>query len=108
MSTFTVAGVSVNKGKTKVRFCSDMVLRFKNLVKQGDTDILLVDLPNPMTKVEACDYLLASGQFETYRSDIEATRGKKEEKATVKATVTTPPVAEVDDEILRIKELAEA
>ena len=56
MSKFTVAGVSVNKGRTKVRFCSDLVLRIKNLQKQGDTDIKLVELPHPMTKIEACQF----------------------------------------------------
>ena len=39
---FTVAGVSRNNGVIKVRFCSDKVLRIKNLQKQGDTDIDLI------------------------------------------------------------------
>lgn len=78
MSTFTVAGVSIHKGTVKVRFCSDLVLRVKNLQKQGDTDIQLVELPNPMSKVEACQFLLDSGQFTKFASDIEEIQGKKQ------------------------------
>lgn len=78
MSTFTVAGVSIHKGTVKVRFCSDLVLRVKNLQKQGDTDIQLVELPNPMSKIDACQFLLDSGQFTKYASDIVEIQGKKQ------------------------------
>lgn len=78
MTTFTVAGVSRAKGNLKVRFCSDSVLRVKNLQKQGDTDIDLMDLPNPMTKVEACAFLLTQDRFQNFKADIEAILGKKQ------------------------------
>ena len=78
MTTFTVAGVSRAKGKLKVRFCSDSVLRVKNLQKQGDTDIDLIDLPNPLTKVQACVYLLTQERFQAFKTDIEAILGKKQ------------------------------
>lgn len=106
MSKFTVAGVSVCKGNVKVRFCSDMVLRIKNLQKQGDTDIQLVELPSPMTKVEACQYLLDSGQFQNYVSDIIEIQGKKEAK-TKQPKIVVEKV-ETDSEIEAIKELAAA
>lgn len=58
---FTVVGVSTHRGQTKVRFANDMVSRVKMLVKAGHTDIDLYELPEPMTKAEACDYLRHGG-----------------------------------------------
>ena len=80
---FTVAGVSVCNGKVKVRFCSDLVLRIKNLQKQGDPDIQLVELPTPMSKYDACQYLLDSGQFTKFSVDIVEVQGKKVPKGKV-------------------------
>ena len=106
MSMFTVAGVSICNGEVKVRFCSDLVLRVKNLHKQGDSDIQLIELPNPMTKFDTCQYLLDSGQFTKYVDDIIEIQGKKAPKAnTPKVSV---PKLEVDVEVEFIKELAEA
>ena len=106
MSKFTVAGVSVCKGDVKVRFCSDLVLRIKNLQKQGDTDIQLVELPEAMDKWHACEYLLNSGQFTKFTSDIIEIQGKKVLKSST-PKVTAPKV-EVDNEVESIKELAVA
>lgn len=108
MSKFTVAGVSINKGRTKVRFCSDLVLRIKNLQKQGDTDIQLVELPKPMSKVEACQFLLDSGQFTKYVADITEIQGKKSQKNSLPKAVIKKQTVEVDPEIEDIKELAAA
>lgn len=80
MSTFSVAGISIHKGEVKVRFCSDLVLRVKNLQKQGDTDITLIELPSPMSKIQACEYLLEQKEFEQYKSSIEQIMGKKKSK----------------------------
>lgn len=104
MSMFTVAGVSLNKGRVKVRFCSDLVLRVKNLQKQGDTDIQLVELPQAMDKWHACEYLLNSGQFTKYASDIVEIQGKKESKVNQPKIVVK--VKEVDPEVEAIKKLA--
>ncbi len=106
MSMFTVAGVSNCNGEIKVRFCSDLVLRVKNLHKQGDTDIQLIDLPKPMNKFDTCQYLLDSGQFEKFKEDIMEIQGKKLPKTnTPKVSV---PKLEVDEEVEFLKELAEA
>lgn len=109
MSLFTVAGVSVNKGKVKVRFCSDMVLRIKNLQKQGDTDIQLIELPNPMNKVDICNFLLEHPNFKEYAADIQEVLGKKKpaQNSVVKVPASVTEV-EVDPEIEVLKELAEA
>ena len=106
---FTVAGISRNQGKIKVRFCSDKVLRIKNLQKQGDTDIDLIELPHPMTKPEACQFLLDQDQFVAYASDIIEILGKKELTKTLKQpTIESVKEEEVDLELESIKELAEA
>ena len=106
---FTVAGVSRNQGKVKVRFCSDKVLRIKNLQKQGDIDIDLIDLPRPMTKPEACQFLLDQDQFVDYAADIIEILGKKELTKTVKQPIIEAVKEEkVDLELESIKELAEA
>jgi len=102
MSTFSVAGVSVNKGRVKVRFCSDLVLRVKNLQKQGDTDIQLVELPQSMTKIDACQFLLDSGQFDKYASDIIEIQGKK----AVKPAKLVLGQTKVDPEVEQLKKLA--
>jgi hypothetical protein len=53
---FAVAGVSTHNGATKVRFANDAA-RVKILVKNGHTDIELVDLPHEMTKAEIAQYM---------------------------------------------------
>jgi hypothetical protein len=50
--TFTVAGVSKHKGEYKVRFAND-VMRVKVLSKGGHEDIRLVELDEPMSKLDA-------------------------------------------------------
>ena len=55
---FTVAGTATNPdGTTKVRFANDLVARVKILTKAGCTNIELVELPKPMTKLAALEYL---------------------------------------------------
>jgi hypothetical protein len=58
---FTVAGTATHKGITKVRFANDLVARIKILNKAGATDINLVELSKPMTKLEALQYLASVG-----------------------------------------------
>ena len=56
LKTFAVAGVSTQNGKTKIRFANDAA-RIKILVKNGHTDIELIDLPKEMTKAEIAQHL---------------------------------------------------
>ena len=58
MSKFTHAGVSRYKGEFKARWANDAA-RVKILAKNGHSDIDVIELPNPMTKVEAVQYLLS-------------------------------------------------
>jgi hypothetical protein len=60
---FTVAGTATNPdGTTKARFANDMVARVKILAKAGCSNVNLVELPRPMTKLEALQYLTEQGQ----------------------------------------------
>jgi hypothetical protein len=60
--TFTVAGTATNAdGTTKARFANDLVARIKILNKAGCTNINLVELSKPMTKLEALQYLASVG-----------------------------------------------
>jgi len=58
---FTVAGTATQNGVTKARFANDMVARVKILTKAGCTNINLVELPRPMTKLEALQHLQSLG-----------------------------------------------
>ena len=59
---FTVAGTATNPdGTTKARFANDLVARIKILNKAGCTNINLMELPQPMTKLEALQYLTEQG-----------------------------------------------
>jgi hypothetical protein len=59
---FTVAGTARNAdGTVKARFANDLVARIKILNKAGCTDINLIELPQPMTKLAALEYLQSQG-----------------------------------------------
>ena len=53
---YAVAGVSKWNNEFKVRFAND-IARVKMLVKRGNTDIELIELPEPMTKPQIVTYL---------------------------------------------------
>jgi hypothetical protein len=112
--TYTVVGVSTcAHGKTKVRFANDFAVRIKVLLKAGHTNLELVELSSPMTKSQACEYLLQTGGvFEQHRALIEATRdvkegleaGKPAKKAAVKQAKVTKSVKAVEKTIKASKE----
>ena len=60
---FTVVGTSTLNGETKVRFAND-VMRVKVLAKHGHTDINLIELDTPMTKLEAVKVLQSADEFQ--------------------------------------------
>jgi hypothetical protein len=65
--TFTVAGTSKLDGGFKVRFANDL-MRTKNLTKSGHTEIILVELPSAMTKLEAVNYIATQSEFDNVGS----------------------------------------
>jgi len=79
---FTVAGTATNPdGTTKTRFANDLVARIKILNKAGCTNVNLVELPQPMTKLQALEYL---GTLGTYEGDAAyAIANKTTEKSRV-------------------------
>jgi hypothetical protein len=92
MSTFAYAGVSKLDGKFKVRYANDQ-LRTKVLVKNGHTDIDIVQLKHPMSKEDAVKYLLSidfDNGNKAVRAALEAEIGKREPKAKVAAPKAAP------------------
>lgn len=79
--SFSHAGVSKLNGEFKVRYANDST-RVKVLMKNGHTDIDIVELKHPMTKEEAVAYLL-SIDFDNgnaaVRAALEAEQGKRTE-----------------------------
>lgn len=69
-ATYTHAGVSRLKGEFKVRFANGLE-RVKVLIKNGHTDIDLVDLGTPMTKEQAIDKLVEIN-FANGNADVQA------------------------------------
>jgi hypothetical protein len=81
MSSFSHAGVSKQDGKFKVRFAND-ALRTKVLIKNGHTDIDIIELKHPMTKSEAVAYLLSidfDNGNKAVREALEAAQEKRTE-----------------------------
>ena len=58
--TFSHAGSTLHNGTYKARFANHPAVRTKILTGEGHTDIVLVELPNPMTKLQAIAYLKES------------------------------------------------
>ena len=59
---FTVVGTSKLDGVTKVRFAND-VMRTKVLQKHGHEDIILVELPEAMSKLDAVKAIQSDEAF---------------------------------------------
>jgi len=82
MSSYSHAGVSKLDGEFKVRFAND-ALRTKVLVKNGHTDIDIIELKHPMTKADAVAYLLSinfDNGNKAVRAALEAAQEKRSEK----------------------------
>lgn len=90
--TFAVAGVSTLDGKTKIRFANDAA-RIKILVKNGHTDIELVDLPREMTKAEIAQYMVETG-FGKGNAAIEAAIKDLAKKNKVSVALPVKPMTQ--------------
>jgi len=83
MSVFSHAGVSKLDGQFKVRFAND-VMRQKVLIKNGHTDIDIIELKNPMTKEDAVAFLLSidfDNGNKAVRAALEEAAGKRAPKS---------------------------
>jgi hypothetical protein len=108
--TFTHAGVSTLDGVTKARFCND-ALRQKVLIKNGHTNIDIVELMSPMTKEEAVAALLKANFDQgnaTVRAALEAELDKRTPKATKTATTKAPKAKKSTPSLDAIKARGEA
>jgi hypothetical protein len=92
---FTVAGTATNpNGTVKARFANDLVARIKILNKAGCTAINLIELPSPMTKLQALQHLQSVGITEgdagyaVANKLAEKTKLAKKGEVKVKATNT--------------------
>jgi hypothetical protein len=65
--TFTVAGTSKLKGEYKVRFAND-TMRVKVLEKHEHTDVILVELPKAMSKLDAVKHIATLDEFDNVGS----------------------------------------
>lgn len=84
---FKVAGVSTLKGEVKVRFANDMT-RVKVLMKNGQTDVQLLELPEPMDKPAIVSYLKTTELYANpvYAAAIDSAYSKYNAVATVKVS----------------------
>ena len=88
-NTFTVVGITDHGGNVKVRFTDDMVRRVKQFAKGGASRIDFIELPNPMTKIEALKYMLTCKEFSSEDDqatiqDVLEDKIKESRKGTVK------------------------
>lgn len=95
MTSFTHAGVSRLDGKFKVRYANDQA-RIKVLIKNGHTDIDMIELKYPMSKEDAIRYLVKI-DFANGNTEVEAAINaavKKRNVAIESPSEVKDPVAE--------------
>jgi len=111
--TFTVAGVSLFKGEYKARFAND-VMRVKVLSKSGHEDIRLVELDEPMSKLDAVLAIKGMTEFadvnaqnaflEYVERNVPAARPESTPTATkTKAVEPTAKVSKVTPQVPALK-----
>jgi hypothetical protein len=91
--TFTHAGVSTLDGVTKARFCNDS-LRTKVLIKNGHTNIDIIELKEPMTKEDIVAYLI-SIDFAQGNATVQAALEQELDKRSLKMTGKAPKAPKV-------------
>ena len=103
---FTVAGTATNpNGTVKARFANDLVARIKILNKAGCTAINLIELPSPMTKLQALQHLQSVGITEgdagyaVANKLAEKTKIAKKGEVKVKATATKASAKSAEKEV---------
>ena len=62
---YSVVGTSRQNGEVKVRFANDFVSRFKALVRNGHTDIELIELGDKYTKAECLKVMMEHERFQS-------------------------------------------
>ena len=116
--TFKFAGVSKRAGAFKARFANDQ-MRVKVLAKTGSSDIDLIELKEPMSKLDAVAFLLKINfdngnalvreALEAYQSKhTETTKAapKAKAKAAPKAKKSTPSMDAIKAKVAASKKTA--
>jgi hypothetical protein len=62
VDTYKIVGVSFHRGKWKIRF-SNTVARIRDLEDLGHTNMQFVNLPGPMSKQLAVEYMQSLPEF---------------------------------------------
>ena len=83
---FKVTGISTLNGKTKVRFANDLVSRVKILVKDGHTDINLIELPEAVSKLDCIKHLKTTDLYQQFANAINEAEEKYALAGTVKVS----------------------
>lgn len=83
---FKVTGISTLNGQTKVRFANDLVSRVKILVKDGHTDINLVELKEPLSKLDCIKHLKTTDLYGQFAEAIDTAEDKYTKATTVKVS----------------------
>ena len=107
--TYNFAGISKLNGKYKVRF-SDRSSYVKNLQIAGNTDIDLIELKEPMTKMDAVKYLLAinfDNGNQAIRTALEGNLEVRVDRARAKTAPIDDPVVYMREICTRLRELNE-
>ena len=111
--TFTVVGVSKLKGEYKVRFAND-IMRVKVLDKGGHEDVRLVELDEPLSKLDAvlaiknmtefADVNAQNAFLEYVERNVPATKPESTPTATKSvAKTTTAKVSTVTPQVPALK-----
>lgn len=87
---FKVVGISKREGEYKIRFAND-IMRIKVLAKGGHEDIRLVELDEPMSKMEAVVAIKGMDEFQDVVA--QATIVEYVERNTPRAKAESTPTA---------------
>ena len=78
--TYTVVGTARSpQGVIKVRWTNDLITHYKRVHRKGCTDIDFHEIPKPMTKLEALEWLIKNKDLSEEQQEIVYI--KKAEKA---------------------------
>ncbi len=69
--TYTVIGTAKSpKGIIKVRWTNDLITHYKRVLRKGCTDINFHETPEPMTKLEALDWVIKNKELTEEEQEI--------------------------------------
>lgn len=99
-ATYTVVGTSNLNGQVKVRFAND-IGRVKVLTKNGHTDVVLIQVDEPLTKLAGAQFISELDEFQSAEQQVaitelieKLTAESKPKEVKPKATKTEGTVVE--------------